>query len=180
MFSDDEDATLTGAAVLAEAARTVDARWALAAFRTGLDARTTPLLRRCAEIVAEAGARIAVEFSPLGVVSNIADARAVVAAIGPEHSGVLIATPGTSSEAPAPGSRPLGDGSVRAGHEDTGCPASRRPSSAGAAERSSGDDIRAGRENSLKTRLDAADRVVVGEDVGSLPFDRVDDVVGDG
>ncbi|MBL7500185.1 sugar phosphate isomerase/epimerase [Frankia sp. CNm7] len=92
LVGDDAEATLAQAGQLAEAAATVGARWVLAGFRAGLSAETAPVIRRCAEMLAEAGAGLAVEFSPLGPVGTISAAREVVAAAGAERSGVLIDT----------------------------------------------------------------------------------------
>jgi sugar phosphate isomerase/epimerase len=92
MVSDDEDETLAQAARCAEAAAAVGAQWVLGAFRSTLTTETAMVIRRVAEVLAEAGAGLAVEFSPLGFVSSIPEARAVVAAAGLGRAGVLIDT----------------------------------------------------------------------------------------
>ncbi|ADP83414.1 sugar phosphate isomerase/epimerase family protein [Pseudofrankia inefficax] len=92
LVGEDEETTLRQAGELARAAAAIGARWVLTAFRLKLDARSAPLIRRCAEILAEAGSGLAVEFSPLGFVPTITAARDVVAAAGPGRAGVLIDT----------------------------------------------------------------------------------------
>lgn len=92
LVTEDEEATLRQAAELAQAAAIVGARWVLGAFRVKLDARSAPLIHRCAEILADAGAGLAVEFSPLGFVPTITAARDVAAAAGAGRAGVLIDT----------------------------------------------------------------------------------------
>ncbi|OHV39055.1 MULTISPECIES: sugar phosphate isomerase/epimerase family protein [Pseudofrankia] len=92
LIGDDAEETLAQAERLAEAASVLSARWVLAGFRTKLTAQTAPLIRRCAEVLAEAGAGLAVEFSPMGFVGTISEARDVVAAAGVERAGVLIDT----------------------------------------------------------------------------------------
>ncbi|MDT3443315.1 sugar phosphate isomerase/epimerase [Pseudofrankia sp. BMG5.37] len=92
LVSEDAEETLAQAARLAEAAAVLGARWVLAGFRAKLTAQTAPLIRRCAQILAEAGAGLAVEFSPMGFVGTISEARDVVAAAGAGQAGVLIDT----------------------------------------------------------------------------------------
>ena len=88
----DESATLAGAERLAEAAAAVHARWVLTTFRTGLNQESTRLIQRCAAMFADAGAQMAVEFSPLGPVSTIPMGMDVVEVAGPSRAGLMIDT----------------------------------------------------------------------------------------
>ncbi len=90
VFSDDEAATISRTAQLAEAAATIGAQWVLTTFQSGLTADTAGLVRRCAAIFADAGAGMAVEFSPLGPVTSIRAGMEVVAAAGPGRAGLMI------------------------------------------------------------------------------------------
>lgn len=90
LVSDDRAATVAAARRLAEAAGVVGAEWVLTVFRAGLNPSTTDLITESAAIIAESGARMAVEFSPLGAVRSIADGLEVVRAAGPDRSGLLI------------------------------------------------------------------------------------------
>jgi sugar phosphate isomerase/epimerase len=92
VLSADEEATLRRARRLAEAAAAVSAQWVLTTFAAPLDRQTAPLVERCAAMFAEAGARMAVEFSPLGAVPSISAALAVVGAAGPGRAGLVIDT----------------------------------------------------------------------------------------
>ena len=62
----------------------------LTVFLAPLDRVTTRLTGRCAAVLAEAGAGLAVEFSPLGPVPSIAAALEVADAAGAGRAGVLI------------------------------------------------------------------------------------------
>lgn len=86
----DEESALDQARLLAEAAAAVRAQWVLTTFVAPLDRATAPLIERCAAMFAAAGARMAVEFSPLGAVPTISAALAVVEAAGIDRAGVLI------------------------------------------------------------------------------------------
>jgi sugar phosphate isomerase/epimerase len=90
VLSADEEATLRRARRLAEAAAAVNAQWVLTTFMAPLDHQTEPLVERCAAMFAEAGAGMAVEFSPLGPVPSISAALAVVGAAGKGRAGVVI------------------------------------------------------------------------------------------
>src|SRR5260370_34077897 len=90
VLSDEEEATLRGARELAEAAALVSARWVLTTCAVPLSPGTRPLIARCAAMFAEAGAGMAVEFSPLGAVTSIAAGLEVVKAAGVERAGVVI------------------------------------------------------------------------------------------
>jgi sugar phosphate isomerase/epimerase len=86
---DDEAATVPFAARLAQAAETVKAEWVLAIFRSGPSPETSKVVARCAAIIAEAGARMAVEFSPLGPVTSINAGLELVEAAG-HGAGLLV------------------------------------------------------------------------------------------
>jgi sugar phosphate isomerase/epimerase len=89
VVGDDEAATVPFATRLAEAAATVDAQWVLTTFRSGPSPETAKVVARCAGIIAEAGARMAVEFSPLGPVTSISAGLELVEAAGP-GAGLII------------------------------------------------------------------------------------------
>ncbi|WP_409328954.1 sugar phosphate isomerase/epimerase family protein [Trujillonella humicola] len=84
--------TLAAAGQLAAAAAAVSAPWVLTVPAAPPSGESAALLRRCADVVAEAGARLAVEFSPLGVVTSIAAARELIAAADPGRTAVMIDT----------------------------------------------------------------------------------------
>lgn len=83
----DEEKTLDAAAGLAEAAAVMGAPWALTIFGARPSA---DLVARAAAAIAEGGARMAVEFSPLGAVPSISAGLEVVAAAGPGRAGLMI------------------------------------------------------------------------------------------
>jgi sugar phosphate isomerase/epimerase len=86
----DEEATLSRARRLAEAAAVVTAQWVLTTFAATPGGETRPLIEACAAMFAEAGAGMAVEFSPLGPVTSISAALDVVKAAGAGRAGVMI------------------------------------------------------------------------------------------
>ncbi|MFE2871336.1 sugar phosphate isomerase/epimerase family protein [Embleya sp. NPDC059259] len=86
----DEAAALAGARQVAEACAAFGADFALGMVMLAPDARCADLFARCAEIIAQAGARAAVEFLPFTPVATIADARTLVAHAGTANSGVLV------------------------------------------------------------------------------------------
>jgi sugar phosphate isomerase/epimerase len=92
VVSDDEPATMAAAEQLANAAAAMGAAWVLTVFTTPLTTRTAKLIQRCAKGFADAGAGMAVEFSPLGPISSIGDGMEVVRAVnrGGGHAGVMI------------------------------------------------------------------------------------------
>ena len=92
MVSRNEERTLASAWQLAAAADAVGAPWVLTVPATPPSAEAAALLGRCADVVAEAGARLAVEFSPLGVVTSLAAARELIAAGDPGRTAVMIDT----------------------------------------------------------------------------------------
>jgi sugar phosphate isomerase/epimerase len=90
VLTNDEQSTLDHARRLSKVAAAVQAQWVLTTFLTPLDRRSRPLIERCAAMFAEAGAGMAVEFSPLGPVTSISAALDVVEAAGADRAGVLI------------------------------------------------------------------------------------------
>ncbi|WP_029429580.1 sugar phosphate isomerase/epimerase [Blastococcus sp. URHD0036] len=92
MVSRNAERTLASARQLAAAAAAVGAPWVLTVPATPPSPEAAELLGRCADVVAEAGARLAVEFSPLGVVTSIDAARELIAAADPGRTAVMIDT----------------------------------------------------------------------------------------
>lgn len=90
--SNNEPATLASAEQLAEKATEVGAEWVVTVFATNMDRRAIALIDRCAAILSRSGARMAVEFSPLGSVTSIRGGLDIVSAVGPDRAGVLIDT----------------------------------------------------------------------------------------
>jgi sugar phosphate isomerase/epimerase len=91
VFGDDEAETMRRAEHLAKAAETIGAAWVLTVFTTLVTTERTNTLRRCAALFTDAGAGMAVEFSPLGPVGSIPDAMQVVrAAQDGGRAGLLI------------------------------------------------------------------------------------------
>ena len=64
----------------------------LTVFRSGLTTGTAAVIARCAAMFAEAGAGMAVEFSPLGPVDTVRAGLDVVAAAGAGRAGLVIDT----------------------------------------------------------------------------------------
>ncbi len=91
VLSEDEESVLRQACQLAAAADVVRAQWILTTFLAPLGGRTAPLVKRCAAMFAEAGAGMAVEFSPLGAVTSLSAALEVAGAAA-GRAGVLIDT----------------------------------------------------------------------------------------
>ncbi len=86
----DAEATLNECERLAADAVAVGARWVLTTFQVGLSDAVADAVARGAARIAEAGAGLAVEFSPLGPVATIADALDVLAVAGPGRAGLVI------------------------------------------------------------------------------------------
>jgi sugar phosphate isomerase/epimerase len=86
------ESVLRKAHELASSAAIVGAPWVLGVFAVPLNTETAPIARRCAQILADAGARLAVEFSPLGGVPSLPAALEVVQAAGIDRAGVMIDT----------------------------------------------------------------------------------------
>ncbi len=87
VVSDDEAATLSQATYLAEKAAVIGAPWVLTVFLTNPHPK---LVDRCAGTLADGGARMAVEFTPLGPVTSIPAGLEVVAAAGKDRAGLLL------------------------------------------------------------------------------------------
>jgi sugar phosphate isomerase/epimerase len=92
LLTADESATISSAAQLAQAAAQARASWVLTVFGAGLTGETAKVIERCAAMFADAGARMAVEFSPLGPVTSISAGLEVVKAAGPGRAGLMIDT----------------------------------------------------------------------------------------
>ena len=90
VVGEDQSATISSAERLAEAASVVGAAWVLTVFRSDPAHGLASTIRTCAAIFARAGARMAVEFSPLGPVGSMAAGLEVVAMAGAERAGVVI------------------------------------------------------------------------------------------
>jgi sugar phosphate isomerase/epimerase len=86
----DVEATTAMAERLAHDAHPIGAPWVLTTFEAGLADDVRAAVARCAAIFEEAGAGLAVEFSPLGPVATITDGAAVVAAAGGRRAGLVI------------------------------------------------------------------------------------------
>ncbi len=92
VLSRNEQATLRRAEALAEAADAVRAEWVLTTFGAPLTGGSSRTIARCAAMFAEVGAKMAVEFSPLGTVPTIPAALGVVGMVGADRAGILIDT----------------------------------------------------------------------------------------
>ena len=66
LLTDDFQTTVASAEHLATQAEVIGAAWVLTVFPTPLTSETENALRRCAAMLADAGAGMAVEFSPAG------------------------------------------------------------------------------------------------------------------
>ena len=85
----DVDTTLRSATQLAEQAASMSASWVNTTFKS-IRGETGALLRRCAAMLAEADAGMAIEFSPLGPVASLQDGLDMVARSGNERAGLVI------------------------------------------------------------------------------------------
>jgi sugar phosphate isomerase/epimerase len=91
VVTEDAPAVLAQAERLAAAAEAMGAHFVLSVYAAPLSATTAPTIAAAAAAVASVGARLAVEFSPLGPVATLPLAREVVAAAGgPSRAGVMI------------------------------------------------------------------------------------------
>jgi sugar phosphate isomerase/epimerase len=82
VITDDGDRTLAHAERLAAAAATMSIPWVTTVFAVTPTEEAAKVITRCAEIFAEADTAMAVEFSPVGPVSGIADGLEVVELAG--------------------------------------------------------------------------------------------------
>ena len=92
IVSDNAAATLSSAQQLASKASVLGAPWVVTVFAATMNQDALALVKSCAAMFADAGARMAVEFSPLGSVASIRDGLQVVAAAGTDRAGLLIDT----------------------------------------------------------------------------------------
>jgi sugar phosphate isomerase/epimerase len=94
VVSDDEGETIRSAQALVDAAGVMGAEWVLTVFSCPLTGETAPIVQRSAAVIAEVGAAMAVEFSPLGPISSVRSALGVVgvANAGGGRAGLLIDT----------------------------------------------------------------------------------------
>jgi sugar phosphate isomerase/epimerase len=92
MISRNEAKSEESAHRAAAAAAAIEAGWALTVFGVRPGPESSAIIRRCADILAEAGVRMAVEFSPLGALSSIAAGIEVVDLVGVDRAGVMIDT----------------------------------------------------------------------------------------
>jgi sugar phosphate isomerase/epimerase len=88
VVTDDESATLASAEQLADRAHTIGAEWVLTVFTANVPPSR---IRRCAKLFDDAGAGMAVEYTPLGAIPSIADGmEAVQAAHRGGRAGLMI------------------------------------------------------------------------------------------
>jgi sugar phosphate isomerase/epimerase len=85
----DVETTLSWAARLAEQAAVMGATWVNTTFKV-VDGESAGLVRRCAAMLAEAGAGMAIEFSPLGPVVSLQDGLDMVDLAASDHVGVVV------------------------------------------------------------------------------------------
>jgi sugar phosphate isomerase/epimerase len=79
IVGDDESAMMAGAEQLAERAKTISAEWVLTVFTDKVPAER---ITRCAKLFDDAGAGMAVEYTPLGAIPTISDGMEYVRAAG--------------------------------------------------------------------------------------------------
>jgi sugar phosphate isomerase/epimerase len=88
IVGDDESATMARAEQLADRAQTIAADWVLTVFTAKVPLKR---IQRCAKLFDEAGAGIAVEYTPLGAIPTISDGMAYVrAASETARAGLMI------------------------------------------------------------------------------------------
>jgi sugar phosphate isomerase/epimerase len=88
IVGDDESATMTSAEQLADRAQTIAADWVLTVFTAKVPLKR---IQRCAKMFDEAGAGIAVEYTPLGAIPTINDGMEYVqAASETARAGLMI------------------------------------------------------------------------------------------
>lgn len=88
IVGDDEPATMASAEQLADRAQTIGAEWVLTVFT---DKVPLTLIRRCAKLFDDAGAGMAVEYTPLGAIPTISDGMEYVrAATRTARAGLMI------------------------------------------------------------------------------------------
>ena len=89
-ISDDLAGTIAAAERLARDAESVGATWVLTTFTAALSAEVIHAVGVCAAMFSEAGAGLAVEFSPLGPVATIDDGLAAIAVAGTAAAGLVV------------------------------------------------------------------------------------------
>jgi sugar phosphate isomerase/epimerase len=77
IVEDDESATMNSAELLADRVRTMGAEWVLTVFAAKVPAQW---IKRCAKLFDDAGAGMAVEYTPLGAIPSIRDGMEMVRA----------------------------------------------------------------------------------------------------
>ena len=87
VVGDDEAAMMANAEQLADRAQTVGAEWVLTVFTAKVPIQR---IQRCAKLFGDAGAGIAVEYSPLGAIPSISDGMEYVRAAGTARAGLMI------------------------------------------------------------------------------------------
>jgi sugar phosphate isomerase/epimerase len=88
IVGDDESATMASAEQLADRAQTIAADWVLTVFTAKVPLKR---IQRCAKMFDDAGAGIAVEYTPLGAIPTISDGMAYVrAASETARAGLMI------------------------------------------------------------------------------------------
>lgn len=92
VVSDNAPATIASAGRLAEKAASVGAPWVVTVFAAAMSNDTMTTIKRCADMFADVGARMAVEFSPLGSVTSIRDGLDIATDLGADRAGLLIDT----------------------------------------------------------------------------------------
>lgn len=90
LITDDDEATLNWAQRLTDSAAIVGAPWIVTTFVADIDERRLELIERCAAMFADAGAGMAVEFSPAGSVSSINEGLAIVDVVGTDRARLLV------------------------------------------------------------------------------------------
>ena len=85
----DTETTLGWATQVAEQAAVMGTHWVNTTFKV-VDDETIALVRRCAAMLAEAGAGMAIEFSPLGPVASLQDGLDLVDLSGSDRAGVVV------------------------------------------------------------------------------------------
>lgn len=90
LITDNDEVTMKWAERLAYSAALIRSPWITTVFVAELDEQRLKLVERCAAMFADAGARMAVEFSPAGSIRSIDEGLAVVEAVGVDRAGLLI------------------------------------------------------------------------------------------
>jgi len=90
LVGSDDAAALESATRFAGIAGALGARHVLTLLRAPVSTESFDRLARCAEVVARAGASLAIEFAPTRVIDSIPGALAAVEHIGGDRAGVLI------------------------------------------------------------------------------------------